>query len=242
MKSPVSVVPAAVLATAIAVAILAAQVGNRSRTLDPGFVPNTGQINTGHAVDPWSDAPPQQQPLSQEEARAALMMPDDCAPSVGQGSVGQTPGERLTTTNTSIFDITAGTAAQSAPIGSTTQTMPAKFSQRNDLLDRVPTTAWPLPLNEQQRQQIYAAIMADNSQPAPGATELKPGSLLSFDQARDLHALPQAVAGIDGLHGLKYLKGKNEALLVRPPNGYVVDEITPEVQWAACPKRLSDGP
>jgi hypothetical protein len=227
MKSPVFIVPAAVLLTATAVAILAAQAANRSPTLDPGFVPSTGQINTGHAADPWSDAPPQQQPLSQEEARAALMMPDDGAPSAGQGSVGQTPGEQLTTSSTSISDTTAGTAAQPAPISATTQTMPAKFSQRNDLLDRVPTTAWPLPLNEQQRQQIYAAIMADTSQPAPDATELKPGSLLSYDQAHDLHALPQAVSGIDGLHGLKYLKGKNEALLVRPPNGYVVDEITP---------------
>jgi hypothetical protein len=54
----------------------------------------------------------------------------------------------------------------------------------------------------------------------PGATELKPGSFLSDDQARDLHALPQAVVGIDGLHGLKYL-------LVRPPNGYVIDEFAP---------------
>jgi hypothetical protein len=57
--------------------------------------------------------------------------------------------------------------------------------------------------------------------------ELKPGSFLSDDQARDLHALSQAVVGIDGLHGLKYLKAKNKALLVRPPNGYVIDEFAP---------------
>jgi hypothetical protein len=35
----------------------------------------------------------------------------------------------------------------------------AQFSQRNDLLDRVSTTAWPRPPNEQQRQQIYNAVM-----------------------------------------------------------------------------------
>jgi hypothetical protein len=226
MKSHVFIVPAAVLATATAVAILAAQVTNRSPTLDPGFVPNTGQINTGHASDPWSDAPPQAQPPSQEEARAALMMPDDSAPSAGQGSAGRTPDDQLTA-GTSVSTTTTAGAGQPDPIGATTQTTPAKFSSRNDVLDHVPTTAWPLPLNEQQRQQIYAAIMADNSQPAPGANELKPGSFLSDDQARDLHAPPGAVAGIDGLHGLKYLKGKNKALLVRPPNGYVVDEIIP---------------
>jgi hypothetical protein len=72
MKSPILIVPAAVLATATAVAILTAQAGDRSPTLDPGFVPNTGQINIGHAAEPWSDALPQVRPPSQEEARAAL--------------------------------------------------------------------------------------------------------------------------------------------------------------------------
>ena len=227
MKIPVFIIPAAVLATATAVAILAAQTGDQSPTLDPGFVPDTGQINSGHAAEPWSDALPQERPPSQEEARAALMMPDDGAPSAGQRSAEQISGEQPTTASTSISSTSAAPPIPSGPIGATTQTMPAKFSQRNDLLDRVPTTAWPLPLNEQQRQQIYTAVMADNSQPAPGATELKPGSFLSFDQTHDLHGLPQAVAGINGLQGLKYVKGNDKALLVRPPNGVVVDEITP---------------
>jgi len=227
MKIPVFIIPAAVLATATAVAILAAQTGDQSPTLDPGFVPNTGQINTSHAAEPWSDALPQEQPPSQEEARAALMMPDDGAPSAGQRSAEQISGEQPTTASTSISSTSAAPPIPSGPIGATTQTMPAKFSQRNDLLDRVPTTAWPLPLNEQQRQRIYTAVMADNSQPAPGATELKPGSFLSFDQTHDLHGLPQAVAGINGLQGLKYVKGNDKVLLARPPNGVVVDEITP---------------
>jgi len=224
MKNPVFIVPAAVLATATAVAILVAQAGDRSPTLDPGFVPDTGQINSGHAAEPWSDALPQEEPPSQEAARAALMMPDDGTPSAGQGSAGQIPSGQLTTAGTSV-STTTGTAGP--PIGATTQTMPANFSQRNDLLDRVPTTAWPLPLNEQQRKQIYTAVMADNSQSTPGATELKPGSFLSFNQTQDLHGPPQAVAGINGLEGLKYVKANDKVLLVRPPNGFVVDEITP---------------
>jgi hypothetical protein len=179
MKSPVFIVPAAVLATATAVAVLVAQAGDGSPTLDPGFVPNTGQINTGHAAEPWSDALPQQQPPSQEKARAALMMPDNAAPSAGA------PG----------------------PIGATTETMPAKFSERNELLDHVPATAWPLPLNTQQREQIYRAVMADNSQAAAGAAALKPGSFLTYQQTLDEKALPVSVTGIDGLQGLKYVKG-----------------------------------
>ncbi|MGB3742953.1 MAG: hypothetical protein WBD11_00240 [Xanthobacteraceae bacterium] len=104
--------------------------------------------------------------------------------------------------------------------------MPAKFSERNELFDHVPVTAWPLPLNKQRREQIYRAVMADNSQAAAGAAALKPGSFLTYQQMLDEKALPASVTGIDGLQGLKYLKGKDKVLLVRPPNGYVVDEIT----------------
>jgi hypothetical protein len=227
MKGRILIVPAAVLATATAVAIVAAQASDRSPTVDPGFVPNTGQINPGHAAEPWSDAPPQAPQPSQEEARAALMMPDNGAPSAGPGSTSApNGGEQLTTGSSSASTSAVESAAPTGPIGATMQTMPAKFSQRNDVLDRVPTTAWPLPLNEEQRRQIFNSVMADSSPPAAGAAALKPGSSLSFEQTLDLHPLPGVVAEIDGLHGLQYVKGKDKVLLVRPPNGIVVDEIT----------------
>ncbi len=226
MKGRIFIVPAAVLATATAVAIVAAQASDRSPTVDPGFVPNTGQINPGHAAEPWSDALPRAPQPSQEEARAALMAPDNGAPSAGPGSTPAPNGaEQLTTGSSSASTSAVGSAAPTGPIGATTQTMPAKFSQRNDVLDRVPPTAWPLPLNEEQRRQIFNSVMADGSPPAAGAAALKPGSSLSFEQTLDLHPLPGAVADMDGLHGLQYVKGKDRVLLVRPPNGIVVDEI-----------------
>ena len=226
MKGRILIVPAAVLATATAVAIVAAQASDRSPTVDPGFVPNTGQINPGHAAEPWSDALPRAPQPSQEEARAALMMPDNGAPSAGPGSTPAPNGaEQLTTGSTSASTTAAAPASSPGPIGATTQTMPAKFSQRNDVLDRVPPTAWPLPLNEEQRRQIFNSVMADGSPPAAGAAALKPGSSLSFEQTLDLHPLPGAMADMDGLHGLQYVKGKDKVLLVRPPNGIVVDEI-----------------
>ena len=215
------IIPAGVLAAATAVAIVAAQASDRWPTVDPGFVPNTGQINPGHAAEPWSDAPPQAPQPSQEQARAALMTPDNGAPSAGPGSTpSPNGGDHVTTTGSTSASTTAA-----GPIGATTQTMPAKFSQRNDVLDRVPTPAWPLPLNEEQRRQIFNSVMADGSPPAAGAAALKPGSALSFEQTLDLHPLPGAVADIDGLHGLQYVKGKDKVLLVRAPNGIVVDEI-----------------
>jgi hypothetical protein len=116
-------------------------------------------------------------------------------------------------------------AAPSGPIGATIQTMPAKFSHRNDLLDHMPIAAWPLPLNEQQRQQIYQVVMADKSPAAADAAKLKPADSLSFEQRRDMHPLPESLAAIDGLKGLKYVKGKDKVLLVRPSTGIVVDEV-----------------
>jgi hypothetical protein len=41
-----------------------------------------------------------------------------------------------------------------------------------------------------------------------------------------MHPLPQAVASIDGLQGLKCVKGKDKVFLVRPSSGIVVDEVT----------------
>src|SRR5262252_6631636 len=65
-----------------------ASADDQPSTLNPGFPPNTGQINPGHAAQPWSTAPalPQAQQPAQEDARAALMTPDNGAPSAGQGS------------------------------------------------------------------------------------------------------------------------------------------------------------
>jgi hypothetical protein len=228
MKPYTPIAAATALAAALALSIAAAQAGSTpSSTTDPGFVPQTGQINPGDAPHPWSataELPQDKQP-PQEQARAALMMPDPVGVS-SLGEAAQASGNQTTTGAASSPSAQAGApAAPPGPIGATLQTMPAKFSQRNDLLDHLPVMAWPLRLNEQQRQQIYQAVMADKSQPVASADALKPAASLSYDQARDMHALPQALAGIDGLQGLRYVKGKDKVLLVRPSNGIVVDQI-----------------
>src|SRR5215472_16689870 len=173
-----------VAATALAIAapllVAAAQADDPSENTQPGFVPDTGQINPGHAAQPWSAAPPlpQSQQPAQEDARAALMTPDNRAPSTGQDgppapaggqpSSGQPNGAQPNNAQANSGNPAAPAgasggpgAAPSGPIGATIQTMPAKFSHRNDLLDHMPIADWPLPLNEQQRQQIYQVVMAD---------------------------------------------------------------------------------
>ncbi len=215
----------ALAALAAGLAAGPALAGSPSPSTDPGFVPQSGQINPGHAPTPWSAARvlPQDKQPPQEKARAALMMSDQVGmPSFGEGSQPAQAGAGQST-------IGAGSTAAPplpGPIGATLQTMPAKYSQRNDLLDHLPMMAWPLPLNAHQREQIYETVMSDKSPPAADAGKLKPASSLSYAQTRELHPLPQQLSGIDGLHGLKFVKGKDKVLLVRPSTGIVVDQIT----------------
>ena len=120
-----------------------------------------------------------------------------------------------------------GEPPPSGPIGSFGETIPAKFSQRNDILDRIPTMALPLPLTDQQHKEIFDAVMADNSQPVAGADALKPTSQLSTDQALNgLRPLPESLRGIEGLAKLQYVRAKNKVLLVEPSTRTVVEEIT----------------
>ena len=83
MKGRILIAAAAALATASPIFVAAAHAADPSADTQPGFVPDTGQINPGHAAQPWSNAPalPQSQQPAQEDARAALMVPDNGAPS-----------------------------------------------------------------------------------------------------------------------------------------------------------------
>ena len=242
MKGRILIAATVALAAAIPIFVATACAADPSADTQPGFVPDTGQINPGNAAQPWSNAPPlpQDQQPAQEEARAALMSPDNGAPSAGQ-SAGQGPaqgpaqgGVQATPpapnggdqSGSGASSAAAPSAAPPGPIGATIQTMPAKFSHRNDVLDHMPVMAWPLPLNAQQRQEIYQAVMADKSPPAANTTKLKPANALTFEQRRDMRPLPESLAAVDGLQGLKYVKGKDKVLLVRPSTGIVVDEVT----------------
>ena len=94
MKGRILIAATAALAATSLTFVAAARAADPSAATQPGFVPDTGQINTGHAAQPWSAAPPlpQDQQPAQEDARAALMMPDNGAPSAGQ-SADQSTGQ-----------------------------------------------------------------------------------------------------------------------------------------------------
>ena len=210
---------AAALATGVAFALpptqAAAFAGDNVAAADPGFPPNTGQINRG--FDPKVPTMSQPRPIpTLAEARAAKLMPDSNRPALGS----QDANTNATTGSAS------ATATPSGPIGATGQTMPAKFSKRNDTLDRVPLMAQPSTLSDQDRQRIYQAAMADKTPTAGDADQLAPSSAMSTNQALDeTHPLPASVASIKGLQNLGYVKTNDKVFLVEPATRTVVDEI-----------------
>lgn len=216
---------ASVAAIALLHAVSSFAQDESKRGINPGLVPNTGQINTGEEPHPWSNSP-DARISTPDEAWAALIEPISRQPSAGAdgavttGTSGQQPPAPVATGASS-------EPPPSGPIGSFGQTIPAKFSKRNDILDHVPVAATPLPLMAEQRKQIYDAVMAEKSKPVAGADKLKPADELSPDQALNgMQPLPESVRSIDGVSRLYYIKSKDKVLLIEPNVRTVVGEIT----------------
>ena len=263
------------LAAALAASAMGGAIAEQSATVptDPGFKPDTGQINPG--VE--KQAPTRSSEIvsipTPEESRAALMMPIPRQPSAGTMPTDPRPDlpsatapkktqiedapkaqresqnaaggpEGLTTAGSTPVSngptgapsalVTTGKGSSassepppSGPIGSVGETIPAKFSRRNDILDRTPIMAWPLPLSDGQRKQIYDAVVAEKSQPVAGADALKPASELSPNQALNgMRPLPESVRGIEGVSRLYYIKAKDKVLLIEPNVRTVVGQVT----------------
>lgn len=227
MKIKYSLARGAAVAAALALSSMSMLSYAEDRT-SPGFVPDTGQINPGTTARPSSQSADFRSIPTPVEARAALMAPISKQPSTGDASVATTgAGAAIAGQQQPNGTNASAEPPPSGPIGSFGQTIPAKFSRRNDILDRVPIMAIPLPLSDQQRKQIYDAVMADNSQPVAGADALKPASELSPEQALNgAHPLPESVRNIDGITRLYYVKAKGKVLLVEPATRTVVGQIT----------------
>jgi hypothetical protein len=235
---------------------------------NPGFNPDTGQLNPGATEQAYSKSAAVRKVPTPAETRAALRAPDDPNPSLGpeppQPQTSAVGAIKATSPQGGAGDVTTATQGQAAiggplspaasaagqsggagtaettgtrpstdvkqnrsgPIGATGQTMPAKFSQRNDILDRAPIMAWPLSLSDQDRQQIYQAVMADKTPAAEDAEALAPASELNVNQAlNEMQTMPASVSGINGVQALAYVKSKDKVFLVAPATRIVVDEI-----------------
>ena len=100
------------------------------------------------------------------------------------------------------------------------QTVPAKFSERNDRLDKLPIMALPLGLNDEQRHAIVDSVKQAN---APvQSTTAKPADSLPVDIAMNELGVS---ANIPAIARLKNVRTADRILLVEPSNRIVVAEI-----------------
>jgi hypothetical protein len=105
------------------------------------------------------------------------------------------------------------------PPGAGPQTMPSTMSPTNAQADHTPIMARPLPLTDDQKHRIVAAIGS-----APVAqTNAKPAQVLPASVA--LQELPPTLADIAVIHGYKYVNAGDRVIFVAPAERVVVGEI-----------------
>jgi hypothetical protein len=100
------------------------------------------------------------------------------------------------------------------------QTVPAKFSERNDKIDKLPIMAMPLGLSDEQRRAILDSVK-QAGRPVQ-TTSAKPAEELPIGV--EVHDLGVA-ANIPEVANLKFVQTPDRVLLVAPSNRIVVGEI-----------------
>lgn len=105
------------------------------------------------------------------------------------------------------------------PPGAGPQTMPSTMSPANAQADHTPIMARPLPLTDDQKHRIVAAI---GSAPVAHANA-KPAQLLPASVA--MQDLPPALGDILALRGYKFVNLGDRVIFVAPASRTVVGEI-----------------
>jgi hypothetical protein len=102
------------------------------------------------------------------------------------------------------------------------QTVPAKYSARNDALDKLPTMATPLWLNDEQRKRIAATLRIGDAPAAAVDTPFAKELPLNVEMREIPDTLKREVPDVQTL---KYARAGDRILLVDPSNRIVVGEI-----------------
>src|SRR5215470_14367443 len=116
---------------------------------------------------------------------------------------------------------TAGDSANNnaGPPGAGPQTMPSTMSPANAQSDHTPIMARPLPLTDDQKHRIIAAVGS-----APVAkVNAKPAQTLPSSVA--LQDLPADLGNLPALRGYKYVNLADRVIFVAPASRAVVGEI-----------------
>jgi len=128
------------------------------------------------------------------------------------------PGSHAPSQDTAAF-VNGNWNVPGAPADS--QTVPAKFSKRNDAIDRVPIMAMAvLSLTDEQKQAIAASVKAANS--PVQTTTAKPAEELPWTIT--VHDLGIS-ANDPALARMKIVRAQDRILLIDAPNRIVIGEI-----------------
>ncbi len=127
------------------------------------------------------------------------------------------PGSHAPSQDTAAF-VNGALNVPGAPADS--QTVPAKFSKRNDAIDHVAIMAMPLGLSDAQKRTIVDAVRA--GQAPVVTTAAKPAQELAWDVV--VQDMP-ASANDPAFAKLKYVRAQDRILLVEPTNRVVIGEI-----------------
>ena len=100
------------------------------------------------------------------------------------------------------------------------QTVPAKFSKRNDAIDKLPILGMSLGFSEEQKRAIADAVRKTNA-PVTASTA-KVSDELAINVA--VQELP-ASASDPALAKLKFVRAQDRILLIEPANRIVIGEI-----------------
>lgn len=192
--------------------------------------PATGQINrgAGEATRPPTGAP------------AGVMQQSGAGEAVRDVPASNTPSGAFPTAKSAAPDATTDPSpaqhqpaadagsntglAPSGPIGSTGQTMPAKYSEKNAALDKIPIMAQSLNLTDEQRKMIYQSLAAHKD---VEARAIDASAATELPEDVKLYDLPEKVVEqLPNLKAYKFARLQDKFVLVSAPTRIVVGEIT----------------
>ena len=172
---------------------------------------NAGDENRKSSATNDQSGPSNAKPTTSQDGQG-----DKAAHSVSGRGGKEEPGSHAPSQDTAVL-VNGNWNVSGAPADS--QTVPAKFSKRNDAIDRLPTMALPaLSLSEEQKRTIADAVRAAN---APvQSTTAKPAEELPLNvTVQDPPANDTAFAK------MKYVRTQDRILLIEPSNRIVIGEI-----------------
>ena len=143
---------------------------------------------------------------------------DKAAHSVSGRAGKEEPGSHAPSQDTAVF-VNGNWNVAGAPADS--QTVPAKFSKRNDAIDKLPIMGMSLGLSDDQKRKIVESVRAANAPVA--STQAKVAEELPWNVT--VHDLP-ASANDPAMAKLKYVRAQDRVLLIEPTNRIVIGEIS----------------